>query len=86
MLRQIGQHKQFHTVLLDLAVRGNVAAGDPGIDRYLSGVAASRCEREQVDGRLAALALNMLYSLWSQVDLHRLPLWPVTPAGVMEQR
>ena len=86
MLGQFGQHEQFHTVLFYLAVRGNVAAGESGIDRYLSGAAASRCEREQVDGRLAALALNMLYSLWSQVDLHRLPLLPVTPAGVMEQR
>jgi len=64
VLGQVGQDEQFHAVLLYLAVRGDVAAGESGIDRYLSGVAASRREGEQVHGRLAAFALDMFNGIW----------------------
>ena len=70
MLRQIGQQEQFHTVLLYLAVRSNVSAGASGIDRYLSGIAASRCEREQINSRLTAFTLDMLNCFRSQIYLH----------------
>ena len=82
VLGQLRQDEQFHAVLLYLAVRSSVAAGDSGIDRYLGGVAASRREGNQVDGCLAALTLNMLDGFWCQIDLHRLPRWPVAPAGL----
>jgi hypothetical protein len=82
MLGQFRQDEQFHAVLLYLAVRSSVAAGDSGIDRYLSGIAASRREGDQVDGCLAALTLNMLDGFWCQINLHRLPRWPVAPAGL----
>jgi len=82
VLSEIRQDEQFHAVLLYLAVRGNVAAGNSGIDRYLSGVAASRREGNQVDGCLAAFALDVLNGIWRQIDLHRLPRWPVGATGL----
>jgi hypothetical protein len=82
VLGQIGQHEQLHTVLRYLAVGRDVPAGDSGIDRYLSGIAASRREGEQVNGRLTTLALDMLNGFWCQIDLHRLPRWLVAPAGL----
>ena len=82
---QLGQDEQFDAVLFYLSVGGDVAAGESGIDRYLSGVAASRGEGQQVDGRLAALALDMLYRFWCQIDLHRLPLSPIVHAGKVEK-
>ena len=71
VLGQVGQDEKFHAVLLYLAVRGSVAAGDSGIDRYLSGIAASRGEGDQVYCRLAALALDMLNCFWCQINLHQ---------------
>jgi len=82
VLSEVRQDEQFHAVLLYLAVRGNVAAGNSGIDRYLSGVAASRREGNQVDGCLAAFALDVLNGIWRQIDLHRLPRWPVGATGL----
>ncbi|MEC9287960.1 MAG: hypothetical protein VX632_06235 [Chloroflexota bacterium] len=81
MLGQVGWDEQLHAVLFYLAVRGDVATGESGIDRYLSGVAASRCERKQVDGRLTAFALDMVNGFWCQVNLHRnLSGWSPSPA------
>ena len=76
MLGQIRQNEQLHAVLLYLAVRIGVAAGDSGIDRYLSGTAASRCKVNQVYSRLPTLSLNVLDGFWSQIDLH-----PVIPSA-----
>jgi hypothetical protein len=81
VLGEIRQDEQFQAVLIYLAVRRNVAAGDSGIDRYLSGVAASRREGNQVDGCLTALALDVFDGFWCQINLHRLPRWLVAPAG-----
>ena len=44
---------------------------ESSIDRYLCGIAASRRERNQVDGRLAALALYMFNRVRSQTNLHK---------------
>ena len=85
MLGQVGQNKQFHAILRYLAVGNDIAAGDSGIDRYLSGVTSSRREGNQVHGRLAALALDMLHGLRRQIDLHQLPLRPVSPSGTLKQ-
>ena len=85
VLGQVGQNKQFHAILRYLAVGSDIAAGDSGIDRYLSGVTSSRREGNQVHGRLAALALDMLQGLRRQIDLHQLPLQPVSPSGTLKQ-
>ena len=67
---QVGKDEKFHAVLLYLAIWRSVAAGDSGIDRYLSGTSASRREINQVNRRLATLALDMLDGIWCHLDLH----------------
>ena len=42
VLGQVRQNKQFYAILRYLAVGSDIAAGDSGIDRYLSGVTSSR--------------------------------------------